>query len=136
MKGLRVLDANILLRFLTNDLPDQAERCAQLLKRAEANREQVLLPDLVLADVVWTLEKFYRQPKARIRDFMTAIVNLRGLRLSSKKIAREALRLYAEENLDWTDAFVAAQMLSRRQTEIYSFDKDFDRVPGVLRLEP
>lgn len=136
MKGPRVIDANILLRFLTNDIPEQAERCAQLLKRAEENREQVLLPDLVLADVVWTLEKFYRQPKARIRDLMTAIVNLRGLRLSSKKVARQALRLYAQENLDWTDAFVAAQTLSRGQPEIYSFDRDFDKVPGVVRLEP
>jgi len=61
---------------------------------------------------------------------------MRGLRLSSKGVAREALRLYAEENLDWTDAFVAAQMLSRSQTEIYSFDRDFDKVPGVVRLEP
>ncbi|MFZ5768154.1 MAG: PIN domain-containing protein [Bacillota bacterium] len=121
MKGARVLDANILLLFLTNDLPEQAERCAQLLKRAEANREQVLLPDLVPADVVWTLEKFYRS-KARIRELLTAIVNLRGLRLSSKKVAREALRLYAEENLDWTDAFVAAQMLSHSRTEICYID--------------
>ncbi|MGB9879182.1 MAG: type II toxin-antitoxin system VapC family toxin, partial [Anaerolineae bacterium] len=64
MPGLPVLDANILLRFLTNDVPELADRCTELLRRLEAGTEQAFLPDLVLADVVWTLEKFYQQPKA------------------------------------------------------------------------
>ena len=60
MKKPRVLDANVILRFLTNDVPEQADRCIDLLKRVEAGTEEVWLPELVLADIVWTLEKFYR----------------------------------------------------------------------------
>jgi predicted nucleic acid-binding protein len=41
-----------------------------------------------------------------------------------------------EKNLDWTDAVVAAQMPARKQSEIYSYDRDFDGPDGVTRLEP
>lgn len=136
MKELRVLDANILLRFLVNDLPEQANCCAALLKRVETGSEEVLLPDLVLADVVWTLEKFYKQPKAKIRDLLISVLNLRGLRFSSKEAARQAFQFYAAKNLDWTDAFVAAQMLAKGRTQIYSYDRDFNKVPGISWLEP
>ncbi|MEW6772022.1 MAG: PIN domain-containing protein [Bacillota bacterium] len=136
MRKPRVLDANVILRFLTNDIPEQADRCAELLKRVEAGTEAVWLPELVLADIVWTLEKFYRQPKERVRELLTPLLNLRGLRHANKKVAKEALRLYGEKNVDWTDAFVAAQMLSRKQCEIYSYDRDFDRIEGIVRLEP
>ncbi|MGO0122477.1 PIN domain-containing protein [Desulfothermobacter acidiphilus] len=136
MKKPRVLDANVILRFLTNDVPEQADRCAELLKRLEAGAEEVWLPELVLADIVWTLEKFYHQPKERIRELLTPLLNLHGLRFTGKRIAKEALRLYAEKNVDWTDAFVAAQMLSRKQGEIYSYDRDFEKIEGITRVEP
>ncbi|MCL6479110.1 MAG: PIN domain-containing protein [Peptococcaceae bacterium] len=139
MKGPQepcVIDANIILRFLTNDIPEQASRCTELLKRLEAGTEQVFLPDLILADVVWTLEKFYKQPKTKIRDILTPILALKGLRFSSKAVTRQALQLYVDKNIDWTDAFAASQMLSKKYSQIYSYDKDFDKVQDIHRLEP
>ena len=136
MKKLRVLDANIVLRFLTNDLLEKADRCAKLLILIEAGSEEVWLPDLVLADIVWTLEKFYNQSKKRIQELLIPILELHGLRYTNKKVAKDALRLYVEKNLDWTDAFVAAQMLAQKKIEIYSYDRDFDKIEGITRLEP
>ena len=136
MKKLRVLDANIVLRFLTNDLLEKADRCAKLLILIEAGSEEVWLPDLVLADIVWILEKFYNQSKKRIQELLIPILELHGLRYTNKKVAKDALRLYVEKNLDWTDAFVAAQMLAQKKIEIYSYDRDFDKIEGITRLEP
>jgi predicted nucleic acid-binding protein len=136
VKKARALDANVILRFLTNDIPEQANRCAGLLKRVEAGTEEVWLPDLVLADIIWTLEKFYKQPKKQIRELLIPVLNLRSLRYSSKKTAREALRFYVEKNVDWTDAVTAAQMIVRNQHEIYSYDTGFDKIEGITRVEP
>ncbi|MCX6090106.1 MAG: PIN domain-containing protein [Candidatus Atribacteria bacterium] len=136
MKKIRVLDANIILRFLTNDIPEQSDRCTELLKFVEAGTEEVWLPDLVLADMVWTFEKFYKQSKKRIQELLGPILVLHGLRHPNKKVSKEALRLYAEKNLDWTDAFVASQMLAKKNNEIYSYDKDFEKVEGITRVEP
>jgi predicted nucleic acid-binding protein len=136
MKEIPIIDANIILRFLTNDIPKQADRCTGLLKRIESGLEEVWLPDLVLADIVWTLEKFYKQPKQRIQELLIPILELKGLRHNNKKISKLAFQLYVEKNIDWTDAFVAAQMITQKKCEIYSYDSDFDKVDGINRLEP
>ena len=118
MKEIPIIDANIVLRFLTNDIPKQADHCTKLLKRIESGLEEAWLPDLVLADIVWTLEKFYKQPKQRIQELLIPILELKGLRHNNKKISKLAFQLYVEKNIDWTDAFVAAQMITQKKCEI------------------
>jgi len=76
------------------------DRCGDLLKRVEAGTEEIWLPDLVLGDTVWTLEKLYKQEKKRIRELLAPILQLCGLHFSNKKMARTALNLYVEKNLD------------------------------------
>jgi predicted nucleic-acid-binding protein len=136
MKKPPVIDANIILRFLTNDDPIKADACTRLLEKLEQNEIMLWLPDLVLADIIWTLEKFYRVKKTAISDYITPIIRLRGLHCSHKETIFSALRIYAFQNIDWTDAFVAAQMLSGGMETIYSYDFDFERIKGIIRVEP
>jgi len=131
-----VIDANIILRFLTNDVPSKAAACEALLLRLEAGQEEVYLPDLVIADIVWTLEKFYRVDKKRIKEMITPILAAKGMTCSSKGRVLSALVIYTKKNIDWTDAFIAAQMIESGQSEIYSYDRDFDIFPDLVRLEP
>jgi len=136
MRNMPAIDANIVLRFLTNDDPAKAQACATLLEKVERNQQHVWLPDLVLADIVWTLEKYYRQSKDKIAELLIPLVSLRGLHCSGKEIVFQAFRLYVGHNIDWTDAFVAAQLLSEKTPTVYSYDRDFDRVAGLSRVEP
>lgn len=136
MKLPRIIDANILLRFLTNDEPKQAAACEALLLRVEAGQEKVFLPDLVIADVVWTLEKFYQVGKKRIKELLIPLLAAEGLICSNKGQILSALAFYSSKNIDWTDAFIAAYMIENEQPEIYSYDQDFDRLPELKRIEP
>lgn len=136
MKKPRVIDANIILRFLTNDNPEKASACEALLLRVEPGQEEVFLPDLVIADIVWTLEKFYQVDKSRIREMIIPILAAKGMTCTSKGRVLLALEKYAKKNVDWTDAFVAAQMMECGYEEIYSYDRDFDKLPGMVRIEP
>ena len=47
-----------------------------------------------------------------------------------------AFDLYVRLRLPFADAYYAALMQRRGIQEIISFDKDFDRIPGVTRREP
>ncbi len=136
MKKPRVVDSNIILRFLTNDIPDKAAAGEALLLRVEAGQEEVFLPDLAIADIVWMLEKFYRVEKSKIREMMTPILAAEGLICSSKGQVLSALAIYTKLNIDWTDAFIAAQMKESEWHEIYSYDRDFDKLSEVARIEP
>ena len=96
----------------------------------------MFLPDLVIADVVWTLENFYHQSRTKPRELLLPIILLRGMRLSSKSVPRKAFEWYVGKNIDWTDAFVAAKMASGNRAEIYSYDRHFDRLLEIKRIEP
>jgi predicted nucleic-acid-binding protein len=132
---VRAIDANVVLRYLTNDVPDQAKQTEELLKRVEDGKEDLLLPDIILADIIWILERYYKQTREDIREWLTAIIGLQGLRLSDKDMALNALDIYVDKKIDWSDAFTAGQMLQRGITEIYSFDKHFDKIDGIIRIE-
>jgi len=132
---VRTIDANVILRYLTNDVPDQARQAEELFRRVEEGKEDLFLPDIILADIIWILERYYKQTREDIREWLTAIIGLQGLRFSDKDMALNALDIYVDKKIDWSNAFTAGQMLQLRITEIYSFDKHFDKIDGIIRIE-
>jgi len=132
----RAIDANVILRFLLDEPPEQAERCQVLLARLQAGEEEVYLPEVALSDVVWTLQSFYHWPRERIAHFAHDVTSLRGTRMARKSLVRDAIHLYVEHRIDFSDALIAAEMLHGDYAQIYSYDRDFDQVTGMERVEP
>ena len=64
------------------------------------------------------------------------ILALEGLTLPNKPTYYEALDLFVAHNIDFVDALNVAHMNRLGITEILSFDRDFDRVPNITRVEP
>jgi predicted nucleic-acid-binding protein len=132
----RALDANILLRYVTADHPELSPRCRRLLERVEAAEETVFLPEAALADVAWTLLSFYRWPAERVCAFLGDLLALDGLEMQRKEMIWTALELFRGGKVDFSDALIAAETGSVGLQEIYSFDRDFDDVPELRRVEP
>jgi uncharacterized protein len=57
-------DTNLFLRYLTNDIPAQADAVEALLQRAEQEEILLVTNALVMAEIVWTLESFYKADQA------------------------------------------------------------------------
>ena len=52
------------LRYLTNDVPAQADAVEALLRRAVDGEEIVLVTNsLVMAEIVWVLDDYYQQSR-------------------------------------------------------------------------
>ncbi len=49
-------DTNLFLRYLTNDVPQQADAVEALLRRAAAGEVTLVTNSLAIAEVVWVLE--------------------------------------------------------------------------------
>jgi predicted nucleic-acid-binding protein len=124
------------LRFILADHPRQSPASRRLFERVVRGSECVRLPEVALCDVVWTLSSFYKRPKAEIRQFVLDVLAVDGVQMERKAIARNALELFATKNVDFSDAMIASEMLNNGESEICSFDRDFDRVGGVKRMEP
>lgn len=132
----RAIDANVILRFLLDDPPEQAERCQALFARLQAGEEDVYLPEVSISDVVWTLQSFYRWPRDRIARFAHDVISLKGTRLARESLVRDAVHLYAERGVDFSDALIAAEVLHGGYEGVYAYDRDSNHIAGVERVEP
>jgi predicted nucleic-acid-binding protein len=132
----RFVDTYIFLRFLTADLPVQADRCAVLVQRLRDGKEVAHMSPLAVAEIVWTLERYYNLPKPEVVAKVSPLLKLRGLRVAGKEVFPEALALYAGKRVSFTDAVIAVQIERAGVSGIYSYDQDFDRLDQMVRIEP
>jgi predicted nucleic acid-binding protein len=134
----RFLDTNVVLRHLLNDHPDHSPRARSLIRAIEDGRETAWTTDLAIAEVVFVLDspRFFGTPRATIRDLLLPLIELPGIKLPNKRLYRRVFELYTTRSIDFIDCYHAALAESRRRTEVWSFDRDFDRVPGITRIEP
>ena len=130
------LDTNILLRFFTRDDEPKAQQALNLLMRIEQGEEKVITSSLVIFETVFTLQSLYKVPRPIIKEQILSIVSMRNLHLPDKSLYYQAFNLYVTKNISFADAFNAAYMLSERLSHIYSWDRDFDKIEGIVRLEP
>jgi predicted nucleic acid-binding protein len=130
------LDTNVVLRHLLADHPDHSPRATAFLERVERGDVRVRTSHLVVFETVFTLERTYKRAKADISGFLLPLIELPGILLPQKRLFRAAFDLYVQRNLPFADAYHAALMLRTGLSAIVTFDRDFDRIPGITRQEP
>ncbi len=130
------VDANVVLRFLTGDPPPMAEQAAALFQAVEQGKLRLVVDTIVLAEVVWVLQSFYRYRPSEIAPVLREFLLHDGIETEEKDVLFQALSFYELKNVDFTDALVAARMRKRRVEAISSFKEDFDRLPDIRRVLP
>ncbi|HLH60209.1 MAG TPA: PIN domain-containing protein [Ktedonobacteraceae bacterium] len=130
------LDTNILLRFLTGDDKQKAQKALNLFMRIERGEEKVITSSSVIFEAVFTLQKMYKLSREEIRDKILPIISLRGVHLADKGLYYRAFDIYVNKNVSFVDAYNAAFMISEEIFNIYSWDTGFDKIEGIVRLEP
>jgi predicted nucleic acid-binding protein len=126
------VDTNILVRHLTGDPPQQAARASRFLAAAD----ELLLADLVVAEVVYVLESFYEVPRARVAELVRAIIAFPAIVVLDAAMLLRALEVYETARLDFAEAYLVAQAERSGVGAVASFDKAIDRVTTVRRIEP
>lgn len=134
---MRGLDTDVILRYLTRDDEEKAARCLDLLRRAERGDEELFLPESVLTETVHVLSsrRLYGLPRERVRDLLTAVVGLRGVRMPDKAVCLEALDLYGDSDLNIEDALMVAHLRTLGADAVYSYNRRFDGT-DLERVEP
>ncbi|MBO3797523.1 MAG: type II toxin-antitoxin system VapC family toxin [Thermoproteota archaeon] len=129
------VDSNIFIYHLAAD-PVYGKTARKIIERIE-NGEESYTSTLVIAQVCSYL-KWKKRPDA-IPLFLSFLKGLTSLQKIETSILdfEEAGRLQKQQNLPWSiwdDIVIAAQMKRINVKEIYSNDKDFDKIPLVKRL--
>ena len=131
-------DTDIVIRLLTGDDPAKQAAAKALFQRVEDGSLTIGAPVTVIADAVYVLAspRLYRLPRAQVQALLVPLVRLPHFRVRNRRGVLRALDLYATTNLDFGDAFIVATMEQQGTRELYSYDADFDRIPGIVRRTP
>jgi predicted nucleic acid-binding protein len=126
------VDTNVLVRHLTGDPPEQAVRATSYLRGAD----ELLLPDLIVAEVAYVLESFYEAPRAQVAETLRAILAFPSIGVVDVELLLRAVEVYDVHRLDFADAYLVASAERTGVSAIASFDRGLDRVGTVSRVEP
>ena len=139
---MEYIDTNIIIRYLTKDDPQKAQRVYDLFQILARGEKTLAITEAVLAEVIYVLssKRLYNLPRADIVKRLMPIILLKGIhvgcRPGDKTIYTQALHLYATSTLDFTDTLIVAKAQQEESKIVYSFDADFDRFPEIVRREP
>lgn len=126
------VDTNVLVRHLTGDPPELAARATRYL----ATTAELLLPDMIFAEVAYVLESFYETPRAQVATTLRAVLAFPAIRVVDADLLQRAVEVYEVHRLDFADAYLVASAERTGVGIIASFDRSIDRVTTVRRDEP
>jgi predicted nucleic acid-binding protein len=132
------VDTDVLLRLITGDDRRKQAAAATLFRRVRSGDLDLLAPDTVIADAVHVLSSpaLYNRVAAEVRDLLLPILDLKGFRVTHKQTLVRALDTNARTNLGFGDAYITATMADAGSRVLYSYDRGFDKVDWLTRLEP
>lgn len=126
------VDTNVLIRHLTGDPPDLAARATAFLGQAD----ELLLPDLILAEMVYVLESYYEVPIEEVARLARSVIAFDSIRTLDPALLLRSLEVYVTHRIDFAEAYLVASAESAGVGDIASFDRSIDRVSTVSRIEP
>ena len=116
-----ILDANVILRYLLDDVAEQADAAEKAIREGA-----ICLPE-VLAEVVYVLDGVYKCSRSEIAATLQNF--LEEIEMEHKAAAVYALRLYGKTKLDFVDCLLAARAKVLGEN-IITFDKDLIKAIG------
>lgn len=126
------IDTNILLRYLLDDIPEQADAVESLLKQALRGEIVLKTNAMVIAEIIWTCESYYNLPREEIRNKVLTILNTPGLVVADSDLLAEAVLIYADKNIVFIDAYNGCWMKDQGVATVYTFDeKHYKRLEEV-----
>jgi len=117
---MKILDANVILRYILNDNADLTDKAAEFISSGNIH-----IPNEVVAEVVFVLSgKVYKIERNRIKTALIAFLDEVDCQ---NEIMRKAFEVYGDTKFDFVDCLLYAYS-KLNGDEICTFDKDLAKI--------
>ena len=114
----KLIDANVILRYLLNDNEEMAEQAEKVIQEGACT-----LPEII-AEVLYVLKGVYHAERSDISEYLLQFLDL--VYIENKDILKSALTLYGQSTLDFPDCILISYNWIRSQL-VFSFDKKLNK---------
>ena len=104
----RLVDTNVIVRHLTQDNAKHAAVADKLFAASDRGELMLIVLPEVLAECVFGLASFYKQPRGLIGRARGPFIGSPGIRISDLDVHQDALRRYPRTRLHFVDCVIAA----------------------------
>ncbi|MFA6518717.1 MAG: PIN domain-containing protein [Candidatus Shapirobacteria bacterium] len=121
------VDTNILAR-----LYEGVGETKSLVNFLRQGVDEVLIPAVVVEEMVWLMSRFYKSSKKEIIEFQRSVTTLGEIVYEYNM--EDALNLFEKVKAKFNDCVIWSVMGG--DGVVVSYDKEFDKLPGIKRVEP
>ena len=118
------LDTNVLVRYLTNDDPDQSKKASAIIEGAATKGEKLLVHPVVLCELVWVLETAYGYGRSDVAATLDHILRTAQFQIPEKDTVWSAWADYRSGKGDFADYLIGRANGQLGATHTVTFDKD------------
>ncbi|EKE05701.1 MAG: PilT protein [uncultured bacterium] len=119
---INLIDTNIVLRFIVGDNEVQKIQARKIFQDAQKGKINLLLKVVVIAEVCYVLESFYKQGREEVSSKLETFLSQRWIKVEDRKALLQMWKWY-RQNMHFVDSFLLASAKVNKQN-LLSFDDD------------
>jgi predicted nucleic-acid-binding protein len=124
------LDTNVLVRFLTQDDPDQGRIASDLIGGLTEQNAGFVARE-VLLELVWVLERSYRYERSQIVRVLEGFLSASELEIEEGDSVGAVLHLYEGKGFGFSDLMIRQAARRAGAAALKTFDRKAARLDGV-----
>ena len=124
------LDTNILIRYIVQDDPLQAELAARIIENDLSEEAPGYINLIVLCEILWVLSYAYKYSKDDIIKVLKQILITNCFEVESSHIVWGALNKFENCSADFSDSLIAELNKEHGVELTLTFDKKAAKSPG------
>jgi predicted nucleic acid-binding protein len=129
------IDANIFLEIQLAD--KKKDDCKKFLRRVNSGEFSAITSNFIVYSSLLQIYNNFNSME-RMKKFILSLSGIENLEIFAPniEIILKALDKMKEYKLDFDDALVVSCMISNKIKKLVSFDKHFDKIKEIERIEP
>ena len=130
MSKRRLLDTNLIVRYLVQDHEKHSKAAGKLFEACDRGDLVVVVLPAVLAECVFVLDSFYEHSRENIAAALSTLISSPGVEISEPEIHLDALSRFRRTKVHFVDCLIAATSAAE-STPVATFDQDFRKFTDV-----
>ncbi|MGA8150758.1 MAG: PIN domain-containing protein [Terriglobales bacterium] len=130
MSKQRLVDTNLIVRYLVQDHDKHARTAGKLFDACDRGDVVVVVLPVVLAECVFVLESFYRHSRSDIASALGRLISSPGVEIGEVTLHLDALKRYKGTKAHFVDCLIAASAVAK-DLPVATLDQDFRKFADV-----
>ncbi len=130
MSKHRLVDTNLIVRYLVQDHDKHARAAGKLFDACDRGNVVIVVLPVVLAECVFVLESFYRHSRSDIASALGRLISSPGIEIGEVTVHLDALKRFEGTKAHFVDCLIAASAVAE-DLPVATFDQDFRKFADV-----